>query len=74
MSFYANDKRWEFRILSDFTELTPYTHLVIAPWWTAADYERMGVSYENLNDFLQKEVFVKKIFESNGYKVYQLQF
>jgi hypothetical protein len=72
--FYTNDQRWEFKLLSDFTELENYTHLVIAPWWTASDYERIGLSYEDFIAFLQKDKFVKKIFESNGYELYQLQF
>ncbi len=72
MPYYERDKRFVFKFTDDLASLQHFTHLVVAPWWSADDYERLGISVEDMQKFLSQDKFVKKIAETNGYVLYRL--
>ncbi len=74
MPYYDLDKRFAFNIPDDLGSLKDFTHLVLAPGWSAADYERLGVPFADVQSFLAQAKFVKKIAEVNGYVLYRLLF
>ncbi len=72
MPFYDDDPRFEFDIPQELKDLLRYTYLIIPSWWDSSDYERLGLSETELHSFLAQEQFVKKLFETNGYTVYEI--
>jgi hypothetical protein len=72
MPYYEQDARFVFNLPQDLGDLAGMTHLVLAPWWTAADYERLGLSLDETQQFLTQGQFVEEILTVNGYKVYRL--
>lgn len=74
MPYYDRDSRFVFGLTRDFEMLAGFTHLVVAPWWTAEDYERLGIPIEEVQSFLNEGKFVKEIAHSHGYVLYRLLF
>jgi hypothetical protein len=72
MPYYEQDQRFVFKFTDDLASLQNFTHLVIAPWWSTDDYERLGISVEEMQKFLSQDRFVKKVAETNGYVLYHL--
>jgi hypothetical protein len=72
MPFYDQDPRFVFSVTQDLEDLDKFTHLIIAPWWNTEDFQRLGLSSLDLQSFLAEEKFVKKLFEINGYELYQI--
>ncbi len=72
MPYYEQDVRFQFRIPQKLTGLAGFTHLVISPHWTPADYNRLGLSATELQSFLAQGKFVEKILEIDNYAVYKI--
>ena len=72
MPYYDLDRNLIFAFPDGVDDLAGFTHLVLDPDWSPQDYERFGLSSENINRFLAQEKFVKKVYEVNGYAVYQI--
>jgi hypothetical protein len=72
MPYYDRDQSFVFTLTDDLTSLDDFTHLVVAPWWSRDDYERLGISVEDVQKFLSQDKFVQKIVDVNGYGLYRL--
>lgn len=72
MAYYDADARFVFELPRSLGKLREFTHLIVAPGWSAEDYERLGMSPEDIRFFLSQEQFIKKIYEINGYVLYQI--
>ena len=74
MSYYDLDQSFVFGLPGDLGDLTGFTHLIVAPWWSAEDYERLDLSLEEVQFFLAQEQFVEKMADVHGYTLYRLLF
>ena len=74
MPYFTQNQQIEFVLSEEFETLQGFTHLVVAPWWSATDYERLDISVEEIEVFLGEEKFVKKIAEVNEYRLYRILF
>jgi len=72
MPYYEQDARFQFRIPQKLTDFAGFTHLVISPHWTPADYDRLGLTVTELQGFLAQGKFVEKIFAADNYTVYKI--
>jgi hypothetical protein len=74
MPYYDGDKRFVFGLPSALGDLAGFSHLIVAPWWTPEDYERLDLSLDEARFFLTQEDFVEKVAEANGYALYRMRF
>jgi len=72
MPYYDLDQRFVFALPNSINDLSGFTFIVTAPEWSPQDYERFGLSADDVSGFLARERFVKKIDEVNGYTMYRI--
>lgn len=70
--YYEADRRFVFDLPGALDDLKGFTHLLVAPGWSAEDYKRFNISWEKMQTFLTQDKFVKKITQVNGYTLYRL--
>jgi hypothetical protein len=74
MPCYDLDQRFVFGLPGRIGDLAGFAYLVVTPHWSPQDYERFGLSVDDINQFLAQKKFVKKVYEVNGYTVYRILF
>lgn len=74
MPYYDPAEAFVFNLPANLDDLHGFTHLVISPQWSSQNYQDFAVSFDQVQTFLAQEQFVREVFNSHGYTVYQILF